>query len=148
MTQYYWADGFHAPKNVSADDAMAAIERLKEPTPENLLEASKSKKHILHETLWAEGDQVWANRGRLECCRKIIASVCEVEVVGGREIAIRAVEFVRANGDGRWATLTDIKKDPDLMDAYLAEVLRLQEQASAKLKKVRALMAPRVLEAA
>lgn len=140
--QFKWADGFHPPKDVAPDAVKAAIDKLKEPTPENLLQASKRPKHVLHNDLWSEGDQVWAQRGRLERCRKIIGAVQEVVVAGGKEISIRAVEFVHLNGDGRWATIDTIRSDPELLNAYLSEIQRLQEQAVGKMQKVRDLMAP------
>lgn len=137
---YRWAEGFHPPKKVTPEAAKAAIDKLKEPTPENLLEASKRDKHVLHEDLWSEGDQVWAQRGRLERCRKILGAVQEVVIVGGKEMTVRSVEFVKTSGEGRWATLETIRSDPALLEAYFAEILRLQEQATAKMAKVRELM--------
>ena len=137
---YQWADGFRPPKNVSAEDVKQALDSLEEPTPENLLEASKRKRHILHADLWSEGDQAWAQRARLDRCRHIIGAVVEPIVVGGKTITVRSVEYVRANGEGRWATLTQIRSDPELREAYAAEVERLQEQALGKLTKLRELM--------
>lgn len=137
---FQWAEGFRPPKGVSPDDVAASLAKLEEPSPESLYEASKEKGHILHGDLWSEGDQVWARRGRIERCRKIISSVHEIVVVGGRDIAIRNVEFVRSEGKGRWAGMETIRNDPKLWDAYMAEVLRLQDQAAAKLSKLRELM--------
>lgn len=145
---FRWADGFHPPKDVPADVAMAAIEKLPDPTPERLLQATKSKRHVLHDDLWAEGDQVWAQRGRLDRCRKIIGAVQSVVVVGGKDISVRAVEFVKLDGEGRWATLATIRSDPALLEAYFAEIQRLQEQAVAKMTKVRELMRESLDEAA
>lgn len=141
--KYVWADGFHRPKNVDADTVKAALDVLPEPSPENLLDATKAEGHVLHEDLWAEGDQVWAQRGRLDRCRRIIGAVHEIVPVGNREVSIRAVEFVRPNGEGRWASLDNIRNDPDLLDAYLGEVERLAEQAAAKSRKVRELLRQR-----
>lgn len=135
-----WREGFHAPKGVSADDVKATLDRLEEPSPENLLHATKAKRHPLHDAVWGEGDQVWAQRGRLEYCRRIIGAINETIVVGGKSIEIRVVEFIRTNGSGQWTSIDDIRNDPLLLDAYLAEVQRLQEQAVAKLEKVRVLM--------
>ena len=140
--RFTWADGFHPPKNVSADDVAAAVSELPEPSPEKLLNASKRKRHVLYEELWAEGDQVWAQRGRLERCRRILGGFVETVVTGGKEIQVRAVEFVRTNGTGRWASIDNIRSDPELLDAYAAEVQRLQDQASAKMTKLRELMHP------
>lgn len=140
--RFEWRDGFHPPKNVAADDVAAAVSELPEPSPENLLDASKRKRHVLHDELWSEGDQVWAQRGRLERCRRILGGYVETIVTGGKEIQIRAVEFVRTNGEGRWASIDSIRSDPELVDAYAAEVQRLQDQASAKMAKLRELMRP------
>lgn len=141
--RYQWAPGFHPPKGVEADAVKGALDALPEPSPENLLEASKSSNHVLHEDLWSEGDQVWAQRGRLERCRKIIGSVVDTQLVGGKAITVRAVEFLRSDDDkkGQWVSIESIVQDSDLLDAYLAEVQRLQDQASAKMAKVRALLA-------
>jgi hypothetical protein len=137
---FEWADGFHAPKGVSVEDVAGALDALPTPSPENLLEASKRKRHVLHGELWSEGDQVWAQRGRLERCRKIIGAVQEVIVVGNREIKVRAVEFVKTNGSGQWTGIESITSDPDLTDAYLAEIQRLQDQAAAKMARFRMLL--------
>ena len=140
--KFQWRDGFHPPKGLSADDFAAAVSELPEPSPEHLLNASKKKRHVLHEYIWSEGDQVWAQRGRLEQCRRILGGYAETIVTGGKEIQIRAVEFVRTNGEGRWATIDSIRSDPELCDAYIAEIQRLQDQASAKMAKLRDLMRP------
>ena len=137
---FQWRDGFHAPKGVKAEDIHAAIVKLSEPSPEELYNASKKKTHVLHEAVWAEGDQVWATRGRIDYCRRIIGAVVETIVVGNRSIETRAVEFVRTNGDGRWMSIESIRSDPDLLDAYIGEIQRLQDQATAKMAKLRELM--------
>jgi hypothetical protein len=137
---YQWADGFRPPEKVSASAVRAALDALEAPTPENLLEASKRKRHVLHADLWTEGDQAWAQRARLDRCRHIIGAIVEPVVVGGKTIIVRSVEYVRVNGEGTWATLADIRNDPELRGAYVAEVQRLQEQALGKLAKLRELM--------
>ncbi len=137
---FEWREGFHPPKGVSADDVKAALDKLREPSPENLLDASKAKRHVLHGELWGEGDQVWAQRGRAEQCRRIIGAVQEVIVVGGKTIQIRAVEFIKRNGEGHWTSIDDIRQSEELRDAYMSEIQRLQEQASAKMAKFRQLM--------
>ena len=134
---YQWGDGFHAPKGVSAEKVAAVVLAMPNPTPTALVAASKRKTHVLHGELWSESDKVWAERGRLDRAAKIIGAIYEVVVVGGKEISIRAVEFVRHDGEGRWAKLADIRADPELLDAYLAEVIRMQEQAMGKLIRVR-----------
>ena len=139
--KYEWADGFHPPKNVDPEAVKNAIDALPDPSPESMLEASKRKRHVLYDDLWSEGDQVWAQRGRLDRVRRIMGGVVEIMNIGGKSIAIRVVEFVRPEvGEGRWATVESIRRDPELLDAYLGEVQRLQDQATAKLAKVRDLM--------
>ena len=39
MTQFYWADGYHAPKGLDVEQVGVEVE--KHPDPTNLLEASK-----------------------------------------------------------------------------------------------------------
>ena len=139
---YVWADGYHAPKGLRPDKVAAAIDNLSDPSPEAMLEATKSKRHVLHEVVWGEGDQAWAQRGRLDFCRKIMGAIKEVIVHGGKSIEVRTVEFVRQNGDGRWYHTRDIRGDAELLDAYMAEIVRLQDQAAGKMAKLRALMRP------
>lgn len=140
--KYRWADGFHAPKGVKAEAMMDSIDALSSPTPEALLMASKRKKHVLYDHLWSEGDQVWAQRARLERCRKIIGAVEEIVIVGGKSIEVRAVEFVRDRntGDGQWLKIGDIMQNKELLCDYLAEVEKAQEQAIAKVTRVRVLL--------
>ena len=145
--RFQWREGAHPPRKVvdgkevalSADAVGTAIRELENPSPDNLLEASKVSDHVLHWELWHEGDQVWANRGRMERCRQIIGSIHEVRIIGGKTIANRAVEFVRVKGEGRWAHIEAIVQDPSLDAAYLTEIMRLQEQAHAKLARYKAL---------
>lgn len=140
--KYRWADGFHAPKGVEVDQVAEAIQALPQPTPAALLSASKRKRHCLHNELWAEGDQVWAQRARLDRCRKIIASIEEVVFVGGKSLSVRSVEFVRTASDpkGAWHHVGDIMQNRELLDAYFAETERALEQAQAKVARVRALL--------
>jgi len=137
---YHWAEGSRPPKKVTADDMKAALDALPELSPKNLLAASKRKRHVLHNDLWSEGDQVWAKRARLARCRHIIGWVHEEIVVGSKTISVRAVEFVKPNGKGRWVSIESIIDDPELVDAYLAEVQNLQEQAVAKMARIRELI--------
>ena len=134
MTQYQWAEGFRPPKNVSAEDLGRAIERLEEPTPEALFEASKEAEHVLHSHLWSEGDKVWANRARVEECRHIIGGYRGITIVGGKTITFRPVEFLREQGEGRWARMEEIIADKSLHHAYMAEIKRLQQQALNKME--------------
>jgi len=140
MSGFTWRAGFHSPKKVDAEAVKQSLDKLKAPTPENLLDASKRKNHVLHDDLWSEGDQIWAQRGRMERCRHIIGAIQEVVVVGGKEISVRAVEFVRNDGNDRWVFLDAIRSDPELQQAYMAEIQRLQEQAIAKMAKLRELL--------
>lgn len=133
--KYQWADGFRQPKGITAEEVKAALDDLPEPNPELLLDATKSSAHVLHDEIWGEGDQVWANRARMDRCRRIIAAIHEVRVVGGKTITNRAIEVIRMGNDRRWATIEDISKSPDLALAYLSEVQKLQDQASAKLTR-------------
>lgn len=134
MTQYQWAEGFRPPKNVSAEALGLAIEVLDEPTPEALFEASKEAEHVLHGHLWSEGDQVWANRARVEECRHIIGGYRGITIVGGKTITFRPVEFLREQGEGRWARMEEIIADDSLHYAYMAEIKRLQQQALNKME--------------
>lgn len=142
MTQFQWADGFHPPKDVPPEAVKSALDELPEISPENLLHASKAKDHVLHEDLWSEGDQVWAQRARLDRCRKIIGAVHEVIVVGGKEITVRHAEFVRTNGEGSWHTIDDITSDSALLEAYMREIQKLNEQATGKMQRLRNVMNP------
>jgi len=129
------------PVGLDAEAVYRAVAALPDPTPENVFEDSKKPEHVLHATIWSEGDQVWANRGRIDYVRKIMRSIGEVVVVSGRTITVRSIEFVRpeARPEGLWSTLERIRADNSLLDAYEAEVIRLQEQALGKMTKLRAL---------
>lgn len=140
MSEAKWKRGSHPPKGVDANAFLDRLHKLPEPTPEASLAASKKKTDLLYEATWGEGDQVWANRARLEYHGQLIRSVVEPITVGGKSIEVRAVEFVRVNGDGRWAFTEDICDDPELMQAYLDAVTNLQEQALAKMAKVKDLI--------
>lgn len=137
---FQWASGFHAPKGVDPKKVAKAIDGLDDLSPDALLNAAKRETHVLHKTLWAEGDQVWAYRGRLEYTRKIMASVEEVETKGSKVIEHRYVEFVRTSEGGRWARMKDILVNQELLDGYMAEIQRMNEQAAAKMTNLRALL--------
>lgn len=145
--QFQWREGaipprrLHKNKEVAIDAGVVAraLRELDAPSPDNLLEASKASDHVLHWELWHEGDQVWAQRGRLDRCRNIIGAVHEVVTMGGKEITTRSVEFIRVNGEGTWAHMEAILSDPAMEKAYLAEIQKLQEQALAKIQRYRAL---------
>jgi hypothetical protein len=133
---YQWREGAPLPRGpkgvLPVEDVKAAIDALEEPSPENLFEASKSERHILHHEIWSEGDQAWANRARMQRCREIVASVHEVLVIGGKNVGIRAFECVKVKGTRRWASIANIVSDDAMRKGYIAEIRELQEQALAK----------------
>lgn len=148
--KYRWRDGFHSPKGVPAEAVAKAVNALPEITPENLLEASKETTHVLHDDLWSEGDQAWARRGRLDRCRKIIGGYVEVFYVGGKEVTSRAVEYISyqdrdSRTVNRFVTMDQVMHDAVLVDALLNTVIRYQQEATAKLLRLRQLMAERGL---
>lgn len=130
-TEVRWARGFPAPRGVSAESVWNAMQARGRYFPEQLMEDSKKIDHPLHAALWAEGDQVWANRGRLEYARKVISSLITPTVVRDRVVETRAVEFVRQ----RWVPMAEIIGDPDLDEAYQQDILRQAEQLNAKLAR-------------
>lgn len=130
---YKWREGARPPKNVSADVVAEAISDLgDEVQAEALLEASKKPKHVLHEDLWSEGDQVWANRARLQRCREIISSVVEEIEIGGKTYETRAYEFVR----GGYRTIQTIASDQDLIADFIQDVADQMGQFQAKLSRI------------
>jgi hypothetical protein len=145
--KFTWREGARPPTlvrdgkevTISAEAVAKELRKLDVPSPENLLHASKASDHVLHSELWREGDQVWAQRGRMERCREIIRGIHEITTIGGKTITNRTVEFVRVKGEGIWAHMDAILADPDLEKAYLAEIEKLQQQALAKIQRYRAL---------
>lgn len=137
MTEFRWREGYHGPRGLDVKAVGQAVEKAKDPAV--LFEHSKAHTHCLHSHLWSEGDQVWANRARLEECRQISMAVLREYSIGGAVYAIRAVEFVRRNGSGTWATMDQILKDSDLEDSYLGEIERLNDQAARKMEAFRQL---------
>jgi hypothetical protein len=140
MTVYQWADGYHPPKGISAEQVGQAIEALDNPTPEALYEATKGKDHVLHKHIWSEGDQVWATKARLGECRHIIAGTRAVYSVGGKTIKVKAVEFLRTNGESTWHHMDEIIAERSLHAAYLGEIKRLMQQAQQKLEAFQGLL--------
>ena len=138
--KYRWAEGFHAPKGIEAESVAIDCEARGDWSPDGLFQASKDKSHYLHGVVWAEGDQVWAQRARLEFCRKTIAGVHVEMTHGGKTYEVRAAEFVRVNGDGRWASIEQIRSDSDLLKAYATEVGKYLQMATAKQAKLQALL--------
>lgn len=142
MTRYRWREGAVPPKTIDAEVFGSLLDASDDPSPDALFEASKDESHVLHEDLWSEGDQVWANRGRIARVRQIIGMCHKVEVHFGKEISTRVVEFIRPNGPGRWMQTDAIRLSPEFMDAYIREIIRLQEQATDKMSKVQSLLQP------
>ena len=136
---WFWAEGAHTPKGLSAEAMGEAIQQW--PTPPLMFEASKDRHHILHAELWSEGDQVWANQARLDRTRHIMGACKQQIVIGKKTITMRAVEYIhRKDGTGAWATSDMIRSDSELLEDYLAEVQKLQVQAAEKISTVLALM--------
>lgn len=140
MTGFQWAHANAGPKGISIDDFVARLQTLPEPSPDASFEASKNKDDLLHEATFGEGDQVWANKARRDAHRKWIGAVREEVFIGGKAIIIRAVECLHVNDEDRWATLDNIRSDPELMAAYFHEAILLLEQAQGKLLKCQQLM--------
>jgi hypothetical protein len=139
-----WARGFVPPSGVTPEDVMAALARLPEPSPANLLEAAKAADHVLHEHFWGkEAEKHWAKIGRDYGARKLVASVYDVQTKGGREITFRAVEVVKVDGRKRWATMEEIADDAQLMAQLIDQVIRLLEQITGKLMRLRELQTER-----
>jgi len=132
---FQWAEGYHPPKGVTIEQAAAAVLEAKDP--DTLLRKSRGKRHCLHNALWSEKDQVWANRARREYCRKFIGAVKEIRIIGGDEVSIRAVEFVKVNGGDIYATIDDIMSNQGYLNAYLGEIQKLQQQAINKMAVLR-----------
>lgn len=127
---YKWRSGFHPPDVDPGVVAKAA----KGHDPDSLLEASKARKHPLHAELWSEGDGVWAERGRRERCRQIMAAVVNVRVVGGQKVEVRSFEHLRQSK--RWATIEEILADPELELEHMAAIRELNVQAAAKMQRL------------
>lgn len=138
--QYQWKEGYHYPKGVKEPGVVMESLEGNEPTPQNLLELSRSDNHPLHAHLWDDNDELWAERGRLNECRKILQSIVTPQIVGERTIEVRAVEFLRVNGEGHWRDIETIRGNESLRAAYLREIQGLQEQALGKLAKYQELM--------
>lgn len=133
-TRFQWATGFHPPKGVSADEvgaALAEMKKVEEPSPENLYERTKDPSHPLHSAVWGEGDQVWASRGRLEFCARILRSVHEITYNGNKKFTTRYVEYVA----GKYHCLKDVIADDNLDEIYRREVLAAADAFRAKLER-------------
>lgn len=138
---YRWREGFHPPKGVSAEVAWRAVE--KTPDPDDLLHAAKRVRHPLHNHLFAEGDQVWAQKARREECRRIVGALqTDIVLKGGEIITTRCVEYLPADpgNEAGYYTVGEIASDQEKMMRLFKEVGRLQQQAMDKLALVEALM--------
>jgi hypothetical protein len=130
-----WADGFHAPKGVSAVAVWRSMQEAGAHSPEKLFHASKDPSHVLHEAFWSDGDEAWATRGRMEFARKVVSSLIVPHVVRNRVIEVRAVEFVRET----WIPMNRIVSERHLDEAYQQDILKQAEQLHAKLARYFAL---------
>lgn len=130
-----------APIEVRRQALEQLIKKGIEPSPENLLKDARKKSHPLHAFFYDTPDEMWIQFGRYEAARRIIDTTKVEFTHGGKTMQVRAVEFVKVNGHGKWATTEDIVKDPELLDAYMLEIGRLNEQAAEKMARLRALMA-------
>jgi hypothetical protein len=135
---YQWRSGFHAPSGVSVEKFGATVEGMDNPCPEQLLEDSKKKTHVIHSHLWTEGDQVWANRARLSECRQMLSSIKKVELIGGEDVSYRVVEFLSASKT--WVKMEVILADNALLEQHFLEIEKLQQQAVSKMANLRMLL--------
>lgn len=119
----------------------ALIDKGIEPSPENLMAASRKRGAPLYAFFKGLTDKELAEYARYEICRKIIHTTKVEFSVGGATISVRQVECVRSNGEKRYAAIEEIMADKRLTDAYMAEVQSLLSQASDKLERIRQLMA-------
>lgn len=132
--KYQWVEGSRPPKGVSPQKVAEAIEAMP-PTsrnPKELVKRAKAARHALHRELWGESDAVWAQRGREERARHIMASLEVVQIIGGKTITFRAVEYVRRNEEDGWFTTGEILADDDLKLSYMEQVEKLLRQAQEK----------------
>lgn len=111
-----------------------------EPSPENLLKASRKRGAPLYQYFRSLPEKDWAEFGKYETARKIIRSTHVEYSVGGATISVRQVECVRVGGEKRYAAMDAILQDGTLTDAYMAEIQSLLGQASDKLDRLRSLM--------
>lgn len=112
-----------------------------EPSPENLLAASRKRGAPLYSYFRSMSEKDWADFGRHEAARRIIQSTKVEYSVGGATITARMVECVRVDEGKRYAAMADILNDPAMLDAYKREIQSLLSQASDKLDRLWSLMA-------
>lgn len=126
------------PKEVRLAAVQSLIESGIEPSPANLLEASREKGHPLHEFFWKTPQKVWAHVGRYEGARRILQMTKVDLAIGGKTIEVRAVEYTRSpEGGGRWASTREIVETPELLSGYMREIESLNESAVEKMRKLR-----------
>lgn len=125
------------PKEVRLAAVMALVESGIEPSPTNLLEASREKGHPLHDFFWKTPQNVWAHVGRYEGARRILQMTKTDLVIGGKTIEVRAVEYTRTGDGGRWASVREIVDTPELLSGYMREIESLNESAVEKMRKLR-----------
>lgn len=124
----------------------ALIDKGIEPSPSNLLAASRKRGAPLYAFFRSMPEKDWAEYGKHETARKIIQTTKVEYSVGGAAISVRQVECIRVEGEQRYAAIESILESSALTDAYMAEVQSLLGQASSKLDRLRALMADRKSE--
>lgn len=61
-------------------------------------------------------------------------------VVGGKTLEVRAVEYTRTEEGGRWASIREIVDTPALLSGYMREIESLNEAAAEKMRKLRELI--------
>jgi hypothetical protein len=130
--EVYWAPGFHAPRGVAAADVGRSLQGT-DKSPETLLELSKDKNHPLHEAVWGEGDQVWANRGRMELCRKVISAIRVDEITSKKTITYRMYEYIKQTKS--WHDLPEIVVDPTLDAEYQRQIMASIDELQSKLRR-------------
>jgi hypothetical protein len=97
-----------------------------------LLEKSKRPRHVLHEELWSQGDDVWAQKARLQRCREILGAVTSEYTIGGKVYETRAFEFVR----GAYRTIESIAEDVDLIADLIDQIVADMEALRLKLLRI------------
>lgn len=125
------------PKEVRLAAVQTLIESGIEPSPANLLEASKEKGHPLYEFFWKTPQKVWAHVGRYEGARRILQMTKVDLVIGGKTLEVRAVEYTRTEDGGRWASTREIVETPELLSGYMREIESLNQSAVEKMRKLR-----------
>jgi hypothetical protein len=145
MISYKWKEGFPAPKGVSAEQMDEVISKLRmsvtteqgrEAGPEDLVEASKDKKHVLYKEFWSDGDDVWARRGRIARARGLWNAVVVEFENKGKIYETRAYEFI--SGQGR-ESVFEIARNDDLLSKLLADVADQLGRLQTKIATLNAL---------